>query len=858
MRPVPTPAQLDASPYLARLAERHAPGDPEALIARAGEADDLVALKAEFFLSWSARSLAGEDFARLSDWQTRFAEATLDRALELAWRERARALRLDAPLEGLCVLGLGKLGGRDLNLSSDVDLVAIYDRARFPVPEHRGQAYEADRLLRAMGRILQPRHSPDFVWRVDWRLRPEASTRGLAMEAEAALDFYFFRALGWHRLAMMKARPVAGDRAVGEAFLAALEPFVWRRNLDLRAVDELAAIKARINDEHPGLRGERAAPSPVTDDPSGFNVKLGTGGIREIEFLANSAQLLWGGKRAELRVAHTPTALARLAEHGHMEAEAARDLAAIYERHRRLETAIQMRANEHTHIVPDGEALGDVLTLLGGPDQEAFARELRADRERVAELFARAFAEATDAPAPDAPTETERDDVPELAEPKWAARLDGAARDTVADWRSGFTRHGLAPGWAGADDFTAELLWRIGASGAEPTEAIARADRFFADLSRSGQYLHLLARHPELLDPLLTPLLHSPHMGELLRQSPHIIDVFLSPESGLDTGFVFARADFEGRLEGLRRFVNEHLYLSYYELMAGVTDPAGLQARLTALAEAALEAALRIVREDLGADAVPICVVGLGKLGTRKLMPLSDLDLLFLFPDDTDPERRARMVRRLKTTLSAPMSEGIAYELDMRLRPNGRSGPAAVTLSSFAGHHAERARNWEHVALLGARVVAGDAETGARAEALVADILARPRDADQLRDDLARMWGRIADQRLRDTPARLFDARLRLGGLMQVEFTRDSRRLMGLSGKKARAALEAAEGYFSDQLVWERLLGLTGRADVPERFAGDVPSGRTGVLATAVERVTAKTFRGAETGGEDQAVRWMG
>ena len=817
---------LSASPYLSQLAERYKPESPDALIAEAATADDLITLKQRFFLSWSLASLDGAEFSQLAAWQTEFAEVTLDRALRMAWEELHKE-----PLAGLFVLGLGKLGGRDLNLSSDVDLVAFYDSQTMPIPKHRGQSYEVHRVLKRMNTILQPRHSPDFVWRTDWRLRPEASVSNLAMEVEAARDFYFFRALPWHRLALIKARPVAGDFEAGKRFLDTLEPFLWRRNLDYRALDELASIKARINQEHPGLRAEREKPAPITDDPTGFNLKLGAGGIREIEFLANAAQLIWGGKQGELRTPNTLAALESLGSLGHYSQDDTTELCRIYTRLRRLENAVQMRLNEHTHSLPEDDALQAVKTLADDDLQG-----LEVDRRFVRERFDAVF----------------RDEAAEPTQlPPYVRALNGEALAVAEMWQGGFGGYGVRdPGTLAG--LAPELFWRIGASGLEPADAIARTHTFLASLSRSEQYLRLLAEHPQLLDPLLTPMLHSPHMASLLDMSPHIIDVFLSPEDDLDTDFVFASEDFETRLESLRRFVNERLYLNYYRLMTETLTPPEMQANLTAVAEAALYAALRIVADDLGIERLPLAVIGLGKIGTQELMPLSDLDLLFLFPDSTDSELAAKIVRRLRTVLTAKMGEGIVYELDMRLRPSGRSGPPAVKWTQFVEHHETRARNWEHLALSTARAVAGDRELGARAESFIADILARPRDREQLRADAARMCGRIYNQRLRDTPHRLFDARLREGGLLEAEFVGNTRRMLG----ENTDALSAPRRYFSDQLVWERLLGLTLKPDVPDRFADIVPMGRTGLMAVAVQSVTEATFAQTETDGEDLAVRW--
>jgi len=231
------------------------------------------------------------NFIKLGELQSQFAACTIDAALQAAWQIEAKSLKLKSlpkHVPGLFILGLGKLGGFDLNFSSDVDLIAYYDPDILPVPKHMGQNYAVNKVLKTMGQILKPRNSPDFIWRVDWRLRPESSASQLSMSTDMAQDFYFFRALPWHRLALMKARIIAGDKAVGDSFLQSITPFIWRQNLDFRALDELAHLKSRINLEHPALRQQRAAPEPITAEASGFNVKLGSGGIREIEFIANA------------------------------------------------------------------------------------------------------------------------------------------------------------------------------------------------------------------------------------------------------------------------------------------------------------------------------------------------------------------------------------------------------------------------------------------------------------------------------------------------------------------------------------------------------------------------------------------
>jgi len=397
------------------------------------------------------------------------------------------------------------------------------------------------------------------------------------MSTDDAEVFYFSRALPWHRLALMKAQIVGGGKATGSAFLKTLTPFIWRQNLDFRAIDDLADLKSRINLEHPALRQERAQPEPITADMQGFNVKLGRGGIREIEFIANAQQLIWGGKQYELRTTNTLKALNLLSELGHISADEYEQLRAIYIGLRRLENAIQMIGNEQTHIVPDAaEKIEALQELLDQQDWAAYCAQIYDWRQIVNAIFERLF-NAED-------EETEAIIIPE-------DELSELSTDIAKSWVDGFSEHGLnqnnLPVFRGLGK---ALVIRVLSSSAARETAFTRIDRFLKDLSRSEQYLHLLRRNPKLLDTLITPLLHSPHMTELLRQSPHIIDVFLSPQSETpDTGFIFAETDYETRLERLRRFVNENLFQYYHEFMRESESLHALQNRLTQLAEITID-----------------------------------------------------------------------------------------------------------------------------------------------------------------------------------------------------------------------------------------------------------------------------
>lgn len=761
----------------------------------------LLTLKGRFALGWAALSMTDNaDFKALGVLQSLFAEASINTALQIAWKVEAKTQKLkDLPdtVPGLFILGLGKLGGFDLNFSSDVDLIAFYDPEVLPIPEHMGQGYVINKVLKTLSQILKPRHSAEFVWRVDWRLRPEASTTQLAMPIDMGQDFYFFRAQPWHRLALMKARVIAGDMDVGNVFLKTITPFIWRQNLDFRALDELAHLKSRINLEHPALKHQRAARETITSELANFNVKLGSGGIREIEFIANAQQLIWGGKHYELRTSNTLEALSYLSSLGHLNSDISERLHACYIAFRQLENAIQMLENAQTHIVPTAQnSQQSILTLLGYDDWETLRTKTENMRRFVNDEFTKIF----DSEDPHIKPSEEFDAA--------LSSLSTVTNDIASSWLSGFDNLRISPeNNLIFQKLGKSLLDTIFKSSADSESAIAHINSFLSALSQSEQYLHLLSKNKDLLDSLIPPLLHSPHMTVLLEQSPHIIDIFLSPQRGMDTDFIFMSDDYEIRLERLRRFVNENLFIHYTHFMSQDGSSQILHRNLTQLADMTMEAALRIVADDLDLAELPMTVLGLGKMGTSRMSPLSDLDLIFIFEDGTDPDIAQKAVRRLRTVLTAKLTEGIAYELDMRLRPSGRSGPAAVMLSSFEDHHNNRAYNWEHIALAHSRIVAGDKILGEKVLAIRDAVLLRPRDKAQFLSDANVMWQRISDQRISDTPLDAYNSKLRAGGLMHAEYSDACNIILG----EDSSGLAPAIAFWSNLQLWERLLGLTDK-----------------------------------------------
>ena len=828
-------AKLAASQYLSQFDSSAIPSAEEALAQMqylceqfeqfaTSDAPEqyLIQSKKEFNWAWSCAMLSGAvSQSELGVWQTRFAECSVNYALFLAWQKIISKYSALASLEphiaGLFVLGMGKLGGGDLNFSSDVDLIAYFDPQQLPVPDVLGKGYVCHQVLQELTRMLGQKGQRQFIWRIDWRLRPNASATSLAMSIEAAQEYYFYQASPWHRLALMKARVIAGDKQTGEQFLHSLAPFIWRQNLDYRSFDELAQIKARINLAHPALRAQRTWREPISEHIAGFNVKLGTGGIREIEFIANALQLVWGGKHHALRVPNTITALQVLGERALLDAQVCEQLIQAYTHLRQIENAIQLRNNLQTHLIPDNQqGQQELCVLLDQVSWSDFVRQLNQHRVVVSELFSELFAERS---------------AQETEPLSWPADLSQDASDIVEMWENGFHHYGVSRAVrtklipltrALANTF-------VNVQAGDASEQIVRLNGFFKLLPSPEQYLRLLAESPALLSKFLEPLIHSPPMAKLLRQSPHIIDCYVQhqwryPEQ-FDFDFVLKTKGYEMKLERLRRFVNEYLYQLYQHFIASELSLSEFQQGLTDLAEQSLQLCLELVSNNMQIDVNPISIIGLGKVALRKMSPLSDLDLIFVYQQNDQHDLANRFVSRLQTAIAAPMREGIAYELDTRLRPSGRAGAPTVSVDSFAKHHLERARSWEHIALVPSRLIAGNTAPSEQIQQIKRHVISAQREPMQFKNDALKMWQRLSEHRIEHQSVEQMHSKLRLGGLMQAEYlaaclileqgaTLDTQSLEFSDLLAQTQAPELAEiiQFWRIQQIYQRLFGLTGKA----------------------------------------------
>ncbi len=793
------------------------------------------------------------DFEELGHLRSQFADASVNFALAaiVCSEEYQRYFNDEATnkpriLPGLFVLGLGKLGGNDLNFSSDIDLIAYYDERQVPIAEEHGIGYVCTKILQDVSALLSDVTDFGFVWRVDWRLRPEASINPLAISIDMAEEFYRYRSLPWHRLALCKARVIAGDQPIGVEFLQDINNYIWQRNLDYRSFDDLQYLKQRINDEHPGLEEQREQEHKVTRKAAGFNLKLGRGGIREIEFIVNALQLVWGGRKAALQVSHTLTALGRLSKFKLIEKTVAQDLRAAYMYFRTLENRLQMLDNQQLHSLPEDLATRTELLTLLDQDWKQLGRSLYRHRCLVASEFDHMFA-----------VQEEVENTKEL--PTWVKGLDDYCTQVVNSWHEGFQVYG-APNTLATSlgELFHQVLTLIDNHSDEPEEAVRNIDEFFQSLPPGGQYFRLMLAFPHLLKLTIPALIGSPLMTDLLRQSPHIVDALIEQPQGLQGKALQAGLEnivkensTEVQMNGFRRFINEQLYAVYSGYLHQQLSYSELSQRLTELAEQALAAGVVMICRQMKLKSPPLTVLGLGKLGMSCMAPASDLDLIYIASEKVPIDLANEFSNRMHTLMSAPMREGVVYEMDMRLRPSGASGPPTVTLKSFRDYHRKYARTWEHLALIPARVVAGDKGTAVKVMQHRKVVLNRPRDVEQLLNDVTKMHGMLVEQRVLEDE--YLNIKLRAGGLLQAEYLANAILLKqvatqqlsladypvmldhGLSDAGYKGLVQAIH-FWRPLQVWERILGLQEcpLEEIPDHY-------RTAIFS-AVGKRNNKTF----------------
>jgi glutamate-ammonia-ligase adenylyltransferase len=776
--------------------------------------------------------------AALSD----FTDLAIDAAIAAALAERGAANR------GLVALALGKLGSRELNYSSDADLIFIHDPDMIPCRGSEDPGEAAVRIARRAVAILNDLTPDGYVARIDLRLRPASEITPMSISVAAAEHYYQSEALTWERVAFIRARAVGGDIALGRGFLDQIRPFVWRRSLDYTAVRDIQSVSLRIRDHFEG--GQSIGP--------GFDLKRGRGGIREVEFFAQINQLIWGGRDPGLRCPATLDGLAALAAAGHVPASEAASLADAYRALRTLEHRLQMRRDEQTHAIPklaadrhavarlcglkDGAALTSLIDRITRPVAAAYDRLIRA-----------ATPEATPVPA----------DLRAWLKANHPALLK-LLPPLIAGWRQG--RYRALKSEAARGDFEIilpALIERLAAA-ADPREAANRLDGLLGSLPAGAQFMALLRANPRLVTLLGNLIGITPVLAGALARDPALFDVMLAPDAfaplppapalAADLASLCRGADgVEAHLDRVRHWTAERRFQLGAQLIEGHGDALAVGRSLADLADAAIALLLPVVADDFAQahGRVPggeLIVLALGRHGGRAMTHASDLDLVFLFSGDHETlsdgakplpasQYFNRLAARLVTALSVPTAAGALYEVDTRLRPWGAKGNLALSLASFARYQHEEAESWEHMALTRARVVAGPA---AAATQVIADVLGRPRDEAALR---AAVLAMRADMAAVKKPQGRFDVKLASGGLVDLEFIVHFRQLASgrglhpelpvalaalIADGQLPADLLAAHDLLARTLIWLRL--LFAGAKVPDALPEPVAA----ILAQAL------------------------
>jgi [glutamine synthetase] adenylyltransferase / [glutamine synthetase]-adenylyl-L-tyrosine phosphorylase len=706
-----------------------------------------------------------------------------DRALDTAITAAIQARVPDAGPAGFIALALGKHGARELNYSSDIDPILLYDPEHLPRRERDEPGEAAQRVARTIMQLMSHVDHEGYVFRVDLRLRPASEVSPLAIPIEAAMSHYESSALAWERAAFIRARACSGDVAAGEAFLSAIRPFVWRRSLDFGALAEIGRLTQRIRANHTGP----SRPGP------GFNLKQGRGGIREVEFFAQTHQLIHGGRNPALRLRGTRASLDALAEAGLIDPGDATVLGDSYDRLRTLEHRLQMVADQQTHSLPlDPAALDNVARLEGLECGAALVSELEAITEAVGSRYDRLIAQyAEDSPAAAAPAPSGAALESRIAQLGFADPAALCAR--IEGWRSGKLRALRSD--AAREAFDAMLLPLLAAfaHAPEPDRALLRWEQLLTNLPSAVNLFRLLEARPALGELLARILGLAPPLADALARRADLLDPLIDATAFDLPGSVEtlierlsageADDDYERLLDRVRRRVGELRFKLGVQLIEGSRDPMEVGQALSRVAEAALivlaEAATAEFERVHGRIAGGrLLIMGYGRLGGGALTHASDLDLVFLFSGEHSAESDGarplgatlyfnRLAQRVIAALSVPTAEGALYEVDTRLRPSGAQGPIAVSLDAFARYQREQAWAWEHMALARARVLFGPEAGRQELNGIVGSVLEMDREQTKLRSEVLEMRRTMAEHK----PAKgMLDVKLARGGLVDIEF----------------------------------------------------------------------------------------
>ena len=689
---------------------------------------------------------------------------------------------------GLVVLAMGKMGAGELNYSSDIDLIVFFDLAAPTLADGIEPQPFFVRVAQGLSRILQQRTGDGYVFRVDLRLRPDPASTPVAISTASALHYYEREGRTWERAAMIKARPCAGDAKAGDQLVADIAPFVWRKHLDFAALADVHDMKRQMQT----FRGQ-------TDiSVEGHNVKVGRGGIREIEFFAQTQQLIAGGRHPELRVRPTLDALNVLATSNWITFAARDELTAAYLFLRRVEHRLQMVADEQTHTLPDSaEAITGFAHFLGYASRETFAADLLAHLNCVQGHYSKLF--ESDPGAAHLPI---IDHATGPGDPRLLAHLGKLGFKqpvmvalTVQRWMDGEYRVLKVDDTRRAfNDFVPALIDGL-SQAEEPDNAVIAFDRLLQALHRGGRLISLLSQNPDLVALAALVLGAAPRLGDMLARQPQIMDGLIDPRffgAMPDQAELSARLattvqdahSYEEFLDRIRLFGQESLFLIGTRILSGTVSARQASVAFADVAEGIVDTIHRLVSDQFAAQHGRIAeqetaILAMGKLGSREMTASSDLDLFLIYDFDHDrpdsdgarslqgAQYFARFTQRLISAFTTRTNCGVLYDIDMRLRPSGRAGPVASRIDSFADYQDREAWTWEHMALTRARVISASPLFKSKIEAIIRDVLTRPRDASMIATDVVEMRQAIG---LEKGEADIWDIKYAAGGMVDIEF----------------------------------------------------------------------------------------
>lgn len=758
---------------------------------------DLRKMKQEAHLLIALADLGGVwEVRKVIEAISAMADAAVSACMTFLLRQAARAGKLNLPDNadaqkgcGLVVLALGKHGAQELNYSSDIDLVVFYDPSSQALTPDSDAAPLFVRMTRSMVKILQERTGDGYVLRVDLRLRPDPGSTSVAISLPAAFDYYESYGQNWERAAFIKARPVAGDIVMGERFIADLAPFIWRKYFDYAAIADIHAMKRQIH----AVRGHAEVAV------AGHDVKLGRGGIREIEFFVQTQQLIFGGRRPELRGRKTLDMLNALHADGWVTGQARDELSESYGYLRSIEHRLQMMNDEQTQRLPSSEdELAAFAAFCGYRAYGAFASALSAELKRVEFHYARLFEHA---PGLDSDSGslvfTGTADDPETVETLQKMGFHDASRaiETIKGWHFGRRAAVQSPRAREVlTELVPALLESLSGSG-DPDAALAALDHAMGRMPAAVELFSILKSNQDVRNLFGDILGGAPRLAQIVAQRPHVLDAAIDPglpRSGSQKQVYSKRLDLalkkassaEEVLDIMRDIFHEESFLISIRALSGTIDPREAGSAFTALAEsiitASLEHVMRIFEHDHGIISNASCAIfGMGKLGSCEMTATSDLDLVLVYSyqddhSDSDGQKPlhaaqyySRLTQRLISALTVSTRRGSLYEVDMRLRPSGRKGPLATRLESFRSYQIEEAETWEHMALTRARFLAGNQELGSSVKEIIRTALAQRYASRSPASDVFSMRRLIAAEKGEDQK---WDLKLAAGGIIDIEF----------------------------------------------------------------------------------------